>query len=105
MGSFGLSLEADPLGRLEAVVRGEPTTEGELRKLWEAADGWARTLQAQIAGSERRLRLLDGEAAAGLAEVSRELRRVDALRPQLIAVRRLLTDLESRARELRAAWL
>jgi hypothetical protein len=91
--------------RLRAVVGGEPTTESELRTLWESADGWARTLEAQISGSERRLQRLDRLEAPPLAEVSRELRRIESLRPQLTDVRGLLAELEQRARELRAAWL
>jgi hypothetical protein len=40
-----------------------------------------------------------------LAAIAGELRRVDALRPQLAEVRGLLADLDVRARELRTEWL
>jgi hypothetical protein len=101
----GVTPYSDLVGQLRAVVRGAPTTESELRKLLTEADGWGRTLQAQIGGSERRLNSLTREPAPRLAEVTAELRRIDSLRPQLKEVRRLLVDLELRARELRASWL
>ena len=40
-----------------------------------------------------------------LAQIADELRRVERLRPQLNEVRTLLTDLETRARQLRTEWL
>jgi hypothetical protein len=103
--AFGLSLDTALVGRLRAVVRGAPTTESELRRLWDDADGWRRALNAQIEGSERRLRLLAAESAPGLSKVTAELRRLDRLRPQLHELDRLLNDLEQRAHELRASWI
>ena len=102
--SSSASLRLDLLDRVRAVVNGEPTTEAELRNLCEAGDAWVRLLEARIAGSERRLRLLGRERAPGLAEASRELQRLEAIRPHLMEARRLLIDLETRARQLRTTW-
>jgi len=105
LSAFGVTLNAALIGQLRAVVRGAPTTESELRRLWNDADGWRRALHAQIEGSERRLRLLADESAPRLGEVTSELRRLDRLRPQLEEVDLLLADLEQRAHELRASWI
>jgi hypothetical protein len=103
--AFGVTLDTALIGQLRAVVRGAPTTEGELRQLWAEADAWRRTLRGQIAGSQRRLDALAGEDVPPLAEATAELRRLARLRPQLAEVERLLSDLEHRARELRANWV
>jgi hypothetical protein len=105
LAAFGVTLDTALIGQLRAVVRGAPTTESELRRLCNEADGWRRALQAQIEGSERRLRLLADETAPRLGEVTAELRRLDRLRPQLQEVDCLLVDLGQRARELRASWI
>ena len=91
--------------RLRRVLDDEPATEAELRTLSEQADAWARALQAQINGSERRLRELHRDPASPLADIAAELRRVETLRPELDELRSLLAELEARARELRAGWL
>jgi hypothetical protein len=91
--------------RLREVLADQPATEGELRTLSEQADAWVRTLQAQIQASERRLRELTADPATPLTEIAVELRRVETLRPELVEMRSLLSDLAKRARELRAAWL
>jgi hypothetical protein len=100
--AFGVTLDTALIAQLRAVVRGTPTTESELRKLWEEADAWRRALHGQIESSERRLQRLADEPAPQLAEVTTELRRLDRLHPQLEEVQGLLTDLEQRARQLRA---
>jgi hypothetical protein len=89
------------LARLQQVAQGATMTEAELRSVWERADAWARTLEAQIEGSERRLRRLAGRSAP-LAAITPELRRVEVLEPRLEEVRSLLTDLERRAPKLRS---
>ena len=91
--------------RLREVLRDEPPTESELRSLSEQADGWARALDAQIQASERRLRELNRDPLSPLSDVATELRRIDALRPDLDEIRSLVSELEQRARELRTAWL
>ena len=91
----------DPLysalsGRLREVLDDQPATEGKLRSLAEEADAGIRALEAQIRGSERRLRELTADAESSLTEIASELRRVELLRPELIvpvgglAIRRLL---------------
>ena len=93
------------LERLRAVIASEPATEAELRTLVDQAGGLVRALSAQIAGSELRLDGLNADPDSSLADIATELQRVDGLRPQLEDARRLLADLEARARELRTAWL
>ena len=93
------------LERLRDVVGNRPVTETELRGLIEQADGLVRVLGAHMAGSERRLSELSGNAESSLQEIAVELHRVDALRPRLEEARSLLADLETRARELRTSWL
>jgi hypothetical protein len=91
--------------RLREIVRGEPTTESELRTLADRADGWARALEAQVDGSERRLAELNADPASPLAEIAGEVRRLDALLPALEEARSLVAGLEQRTRELRTAYL
>jgi hypothetical protein len=91
--------------RLRDVRDHRPATETELRMLAEQADAWARTVNAQIQTSERRIRRLTANPASSLAQIADELRRVEKLRPQLNEVRSLLSDLENRSRELRTEWL
>jgi hypothetical protein len=93
------------LDRLRAVIADKPATEAELRTLSEQADGLVRVLGAQLDGSERRLDGLTADPESSLAEIAGELHRVDALRTRLGEARSLLADLESRARELRSAWV
>jgi vacuolar-type H+-ATPase subunit I/STV1 len=93
------------LERLRAVIAEQPATEAELRTLTEQADGLVRTLSAQMSGSERRLDELTSDPESTLAEIASELHRVDALRPRLEEARSLMRELETRARELRTAWL
>ena len=97
--------DTDLTARLREVLNNEPATEAELRTLGEHADAWARALEAQIQGSERRLDELAGAADTSLTDIAAELRRVEALRPALEDMRSLLSELETRARELRTAWL
>jgi hypothetical protein len=73
--------------------------------LSERADAWARIVENQIQGSERRLREFGADPAPPLAQVRAELRRIDTLRPQLVELRPLLVELEKRARQLRTGWL
>jgi predicted RNase H-like nuclease (RuvC/YqgF family) len=93
------------LERLRAVIAEQPTTEAQLRTLTEQADGLVRTLSAQMAGSEARLDELNANPESSFAEIAAELHRVETLRPKLQEGRSLLKDLETRARELRTAWL
>jgi hypothetical protein len=91
--------------RLREVLDERPATETELRTLKEQAEAWARTISGQLESSERRIRRLNQNPASSLAQIASELRRVEQLRPQLREVRRLLFDLEKRARQVRTEWL
>jgi hypothetical protein len=64
-----------------------------------------QTLRAQIRASERRLRRLTADSSSGFAELADELRRAEALRPQLEEADRLVGELEQTARALRTARL
>jgi hypothetical protein len=99
------ALDSALLARLRAIVAGDGATESELRELAERADGWARSLQAQIGAGERRLARLTADPAGSMVEIAAELRRVERLRPRLADMRELLEGLDARARELRTAWL
>jgi hypothetical protein len=87
------------------VLASGSVTESELRELTDHAEGWSRALEAQILAGERKLAELTAEPESPIVEIAEELRRVEGLRPELDEVRRLLAALETRARELRAAWL
>jgi hypothetical protein len=91
--------------RLRQVLASGSVTESELRELTDQAAGWERALAAQIVAGEQRLSNLAGDSGSSIVEIADELRRVEGLRPELMEVRRLLGDLQGRARELRAAWL
>jgi hypothetical protein len=98
-------LDSRLTARLRQVLAREGLTESELRELAVQADGWARTLQAQIHAGERRLARLTPDPASPITEIAEELRRVEALRPELEEVHALQAELDTRARELRTAWL
>src|SRR5512146_1600209 len=98
-------LDSRLLARLREVLDERPVTEAELRALAEDADGWERSLRAQVEASERQLEALVADPESSLADLARELRRVVLLHPALSDARELLERLETRARELRTAWL
>jgi chromosome segregation ATPase len=91
--------------RLREVLAGAPATEVELRTLSEQADAWGRALEGQIEASEARLRYLTADADSSLAAIADELRRLERLRPERDDLRARTAELETRARELRSAWL
>ena len=91
--------------RLREIVRGEPTTESELRALADQAGGWERAVAAQLRAAESRLGELNANPMSPLAEMATEIRRVEALTTELEEARMLLAGLEQRTRELRTAWL
>jgi chromosome segregation ATPase len=90
--------------RLRAVVRDEPVTEAELRKL--AANGRAceLILGGQLQRSEQRLEALASDPSSSLIEIAAALREVNELRPDLDELEALLGALQERAREFRARW-
>src|ERR671934_896841 len=87
--------------RLRAIVAGDPATESELRAVADRAGGWARALEAQVAGSEARLTALNADPTSPLADIASEVRRLDALMPELQEARWLLAGLGRRTRALR----
>ncbi len=91
--------------RLREVLADRPATEAKLRALSEEADAGIRALEAQIRGSERRLRELGADPTSPLTEIAAELRRVETLRPELIELTTLQAELDRRSRELRTQWL
>lgn len=105
MSRWADTLDVAVAKRLREIVRGQPTTESELRTLADQAGGWARALEAQVQGSERRLTELNADPASPLAEIAGEVRRLEALLPELEEARSLLAGLERRTRELRTEYL
>jgi hypothetical protein len=99
------TLDSALADRLREVLASGSVTESELRELTDQAAGWARSLEGQVGAGERRLAALNADPAASMVEIADELRRVEALRPQLEEARRLRVGLDARAHELRAAWL
>ena len=99
------TLDSALTARLREVVAGGSVTESALRELSEQADDWASSLEAQIWAGERVLAHLTADPARSMTEIAEELRRVKALRPALVEVRRLRAMLDIRARELRATWV
>ena len=98
------ALDSALTARLREILASGSATETDLRELAVRGDGWARTLRGQIRASERRLRALNADSGP-IAEIAEELRRIEALRPQLAELRGLLADLDAQGRELRTAWL
>ena len=70
----------------------------------EEADAGIRALEAQIRGSERRLRDLNADDTSSLTEMAAELRRVDTLRPELIELTSLLQDAISSPRRANSSF-
>jgi hypothetical protein len=99
------ALDSSLTVRLRQVLAKGSPTESELRELTDQADGWSRALEAQILAAEGKLSELTADPRSSIIEIADELRRVEGLRPELAEVRSLLGELETRARELRAAWL
>ena len=104
-GCVGHALDTDLFDRLREILAGGDTTEAELRELTDEAGGWVRGLRGQVRASEQRLRALNRDPAAPIAEIADELRRVEVLRPRLHEARDLVAGLDARARELRTQWL
>jgi hypothetical protein len=93
------------LQRLRDALVDERVTEAELRTLTEQADALVRMLDAQVAGSERRIEELSADPDSSLTNVAAELHRIATLRPKLTEARSLQIQVDERARELRTAWL
>jgi hypothetical protein len=82
-----------------------PVTEAELRKLSEEGRACALILHAQLDRSESRLAELTADSTSPLAQIAAAFKEVNQLRPQVKELDDLLDGLQSRAREVRAAWV
>jgi hypothetical protein len=98
-------LESELVARLREIVRSEAPSELELRTLGEQAEGWARVLEGQIHGSERRLQELNADPTSALSDIAAELRHLDALRAETSALSSAVAQLDERSRALRTEWL
>jgi hypothetical protein len=105
MGSGEEMLGSVLMSRIREVLGDRPATESELRSLSERAEAWVRMVHAQIRSSERRVAELSSEPSTSLALIATELRRIEALRPELDEATSLHEALEERARAMRTAWL
>jgi hypothetical protein len=99
------ALDAALKERLRAVLGREPVTEAELRQLSEEGRACALILSGRIERAQQRLAELASDPTSSLAEMAATLRGVHDLGPDLIELEELLSELEQRARELRASWL
>ena len=97
------ALDSSLLAQLRDVLDASPVTEAELRALIEKGNGWERALRAQLDGSERRLDNLVADPSSSLAELARELRPVEQLKPALTDAHDLHTLPEVRRSSLRGA--
>jgi hypothetical protein len=91
--------------QVREVLGRRPVTEAELRKLAEEGRACALILHAQLDRRERRLAELTADPTSSLSEIATAFQRVNELRPQVEELDALLDGLQSRAREVRAAWL
>jgi len=92
--------------RLRDVLREppRPVTEAELRSLLEEGRACMLILSAELDRLEGRLAELDGDPQASFSEITDAFRRVSEFRTHVDGLRDLLSALDSRAREVRAAW-
>ena len=81
-----------------------PLTESELRSLLEEGRACMLILSAELDRLERRLAELDGDPQTSFSAITDAFRRVSEFRTHVDGLRGLLSALESRAREVRAAW-
>jgi chromosome segregation ATPase len=101
-----LELDAVLRERLRDVLQEppRPVTEAELRSLLEEGRACMLILSAELDRLERRLAELDGDPQASFSSITDAFRRVSEFRTHVEELRELLSALESRAREVRAAW-
>ena len=101
-----LELDAVLRERLRDVLREppRPLTEAELRSLLEEGRACMLILSGELDRLERRLAQLDGDPHASFSALTDAFRRVNEFRAHVEELRELLSALESRAREVRAAW-
>jgi hypothetical protein len=105
---------AEPWLELDAVLRGRlrevlseappPLTESELRSLLEEGRACMLILGGELDRLEGRLAQLDADPNTSFSALTDALRRATELRTHVEELRALLVALETRAREVRAAW-
>jgi hypothetical protein len=101
-----LELDAVLRERLREVLREppRPVTEMELRSLLDEGRACMLILRGELDRLERRLAQLDGDPEISFSALTDGFRHVQKLRTHVEELRVLLTGLETRAREVRAAW-
>jgi hypothetical protein len=91
--------------RLRSVLRGEPVTEAELRRMFEDGQACLLLLNTELERIERALAELASDPESSISELASACRRISKLRPDLDELRALLNDVEDRAREFRESWI
>ena len=106
MAEAWLELDAILRERLRDVLREppRPLTESELRRLLEEGRACMLILSGELDRLERRLAQLDGDPDTSFSALTDAFRRVNEFRAHVEELRDLLSALESRARDVRAAW-
>jgi chromosome segregation ATPase len=99
------ALDAVLKDRLRAVLDERPVTEAELRKLAEEGAACELIIRAQLERRERALARLSSDPASSLSDIADALREVNTLRPDLDELRRLLDEVQARARQFRRSWV
>jgi hypothetical protein len=82
-----------------------PLTEAELRKLADEGRACTLILGAELERLEQRLGELDGDASTSLGAIAEAFRRAHDFRAHVDELNELLSALDDRAHEVRAAWL
>jgi hypothetical protein len=102
-----LELDSALRERLREVLesRTGPLTEAELRKLVDEGRACSLILGAELERLERRLGELDADASTSLGAIADAFRRAHDFRIHVDELNELLSALDERAHEVRAAWL
>ena len=99
------TLDSELKERVRAVLGRRPVTEAQLRRLSEEGHACALILGARLEHSEQRLAELTADPTSSLSQIATAFQEVNEVRPQLDELNSLLEGLQSRAREVRSAWL
>jgi hypothetical protein len=106
MADAWLELDTNLRRRLRDVLDypPRPVTEAELRKLLEEGRACTLILGAELERLERRLAQLDSEPNSSLGAIADAFRRVHDFRAHVEELDGLMSALDLRARDARAAW-